>query len=111
MGGGLLEGGAAQGLFASLPPPFDRRLVETGLGQMMRDESRLGRGDRRELFAQDIGHLPVDPSEFAARGELVQCVSPRRIEQSIRWRLAADVGRDSRFRPQIGDGYKNIGPR
>ena len=44
MRGGLLEGGAAQRLVAGLAPPFDRWLVETGLGQMMGDEFRLGRG-------------------------------------------------------------------
>ena len=32
MGGGLLEGRTPQGLVASLAPPFDRRLVEPGLG-------------------------------------------------------------------------------
>jgi hypothetical protein len=31
VGGGLLKRRAAQGLVAGLPPPFDRRLVETGL--------------------------------------------------------------------------------
>ena len=51
--------GAAQGLVAGLPPPFDRRLVETGLSQMMSDEFRFGRRDRRELSAQGIGDLPV----------------------------------------------------
>ena len=51
MGGSLLEGGAAQGLVAGLTPPFDRRLVESGLGQMVGDEFRLGRRDRRELAA------------------------------------------------------------
>jgi hypothetical protein len=32
VGGGLLEGRAAQGLVTGLPPPLDRRLVEPGLG-------------------------------------------------------------------------------
>ena len=59
MGGRLLEGGAAQGLVAGPTPPFDRRLAEPGLSQMMGDEFRLGRGDRRELSAQGIGDLPV----------------------------------------------------
>jgi Tn3 transposase DDE domain-containing protein len=59
VGGYRLEGRAAQGLIARLAPPFDRRLVETGLGQMMGDEFWLGRGDRRELAAQGIGDLPV----------------------------------------------------
>ena len=59
MGGGLLEGGAAQGPVAGLAPPLDRRLVEAGLGQVVSDEFRLGRRDRSELIAQDVGVLPV----------------------------------------------------
>jgi hypothetical protein len=50
MGSGFLERGAAQGLVAGLAPPFDRRLVETGLGQMVGDEFRLGRDGRGELI-------------------------------------------------------------
>jgi hypothetical protein len=79
MGGCLLERRAAQGLVASLAPPFDRRLVETGLGQMMGDQFRLGRRDRRELAAQGIGDLPVQdlppaPEQGFIGGVLDQCM-------------------------------------
>jgi hypothetical protein len=40
MGDRLLEGRAPQRLVARLAPPFDREVVETCLGEMMRD--RLG---------------------------------------------------------------------
>ena len=43
MGDRLLEGGAAEGLVAGLAPPFDRKIVEAGLREMMGD--RLGLGD------------------------------------------------------------------
>jgi xanthine/CO dehydrogenase XdhC/CoxF family maturation factor len=59
VGGGLLEGGASERLVAGLAPPLDRRLVETGLGQMVGDEFRLGRGGLRELLAQAVGDLPM----------------------------------------------------
>ena len=59
MRGGLLERGAAERLVAGFSPPFDRRLVEPGLRQMVGDEFRLGRRDRRELSAQGISDLPV----------------------------------------------------
>ena len=38
MGDRLLEGRAAQRLVARLAPPFDRQIVETGLGEMMGDQ-------------------------------------------------------------------------
>ena len=44
MGDRLLEGRAAQSLVAGLAPPFDREIVEAGLGEMMGDDFRLGRG-------------------------------------------------------------------
>jgi len=59
MGSGLLEGRETQGLIAGPAPPFDSGLVEPGLGEMMGDEFRLGRSDRRGLSAQGIGDLPV----------------------------------------------------
>ena len=42
MGDRLLEGRAAQGLVARLAPPFDREIVEAGLGEMMGDRFGLG---------------------------------------------------------------------
>jgi hypothetical protein len=51
MGNRLLECGAAKGLVARLAPPFDRKIVEARLGEVMRD--RLGFG--RCAFTQDFG--------------------------------------------------------
>ena len=38
----LLEGGAAQSLVAGLAPPFNRQIVDAGLGEMMGDASGSG---------------------------------------------------------------------
>jgi hypothetical protein len=42
MGNRLLEGRAAQSLVSRLAPPFDCRIVEGGLGEMMGDRFGLG---------------------------------------------------------------------
>ena len=47
MGDRLLEGRAAQRLVARLAPPFDREVVEAGLGEMMGDRFGLGVSGRR----------------------------------------------------------------
>ena len=55
----FLEGGAAKRLIASLAPPFDRDVVETGFGEMMSDRfglavriaQRLGRASVKRLTA------------------------------------------------------------
>ena len=51
MGDRLLEGGSPQSLIAGLAPPFDRKIVEASLGEMMGD----GLGFGRCAFAQDFG--------------------------------------------------------
>ena len=47
----LLEGGAAQGLIAGLAPPFNRQIVEAGLGEMMGDRFGFGRCALAQDFA------------------------------------------------------------
>jgi hypothetical protein len=54
MGDRLLEGGAAQRVFARLALPFDRQIVEAGLSEMMRKRFRLGRS-ALGLIAQEFG--------------------------------------------------------
>jgi hypothetical protein len=83
VGGCFLERGAAQGLGAGPAPPFDRRLVEPGLGQMMGDDFRLGRGDRRELAAQGIGDLPVQDLPPAPEQGFVGRVLDQRMLEGV----------------------------
>jgi len=96
MGSGLLERRAAHGLVAGLAPPFDRRLVEPGLGQMVCDEFRLGRGDRRELSAQDIGDLPVEDLPPAPEQGFVGGVLDQRVLEGV-----ARIGRRARAEQQL----------
>ena len=51
VGDRLLERRAAKGLVARLAPPFDREIVETGLGEMMGDRFRFGVGASRNASA------------------------------------------------------------
>ena len=96
MGGGLLERRTAERLVAGLAPPFDRRLVETGLGQMMGDDFRLGRDDCRELAAQGIGDLPVQDLPPAPEQRFVGCVLDQRVLEGV-----ARIGRHARAEQQL----------
>ena len=91
VGGGLLERRAAERLVAGPAPPFDRRLVEPGLGQMVRDEFRLGRRDRRELPSQGIGDLPVQDLPPAPEQGFVGRVLYQRMLEGV-----ARIGRHAR---------------
>ena len=93
-----LEGRAAQGL-AGLDPPFDRRLVEPGLGQMMGNEFRLS-DDRRELSAQGSWSSrrrgPLPASSNLSTIDLISAGTRRRarrilapLEQVRAWRRVA----------------------
>ena len=79
MGDRLLEGGAAQRLIARLAPPFDRQIVETGLGEMMGD--RLGFG--RRAFAQDFGSLRVQRLAAALEQAVVGGVLDQRVLEAV----------------------------
>ncbi len=54
MGDCLLEGRAAQSLVARLAPPFDRKIAETGLDEMMGDRFGLGVGVAQSVGLEDM---------------------------------------------------------
>ncbi len=58
MGDRLLEGRAAERLVAGFAPPFDRDVVEAGLGEMMRDDFGLGRR-AVGIVAEDFGRTAM----------------------------------------------------
>src|SRR5271166_3832962 len=58
MGDRLLEGRATQGVVARPAPPFDCRIVEPSLREMMRDDLGLGRR-ALGIVAKDFGGAPV----------------------------------------------------
>ena len=78
MGDRLLEGRAAQRLVARLAPPFDREVVETGLGEMMGD--RFGLGVR---VAQRLGGAAVQRLAAALEQALVGRVLDQRVLEAI----------------------------
>ena len=82
MGDRLLEGRAAQGLVARLAPPFDREIVEAGLGEMMGDDFRLGRG-ALGLIAQDFGGAAVQRLAAALEQAVVGRVLDQRVLEAI----------------------------
>jgi len=96
VGGGLLERRAAQGLIARLAPPFDRRLVETGLGQMVGNELRLGGGNRHKFSTQGIGDLPVQDLPPAPEQGFVGRVLDQRVLEGV-----ARIGRRARAEEQL----------
>ena len=57
MGDRLLEGRAAQSLISSLAPPLDCRIIETGLGEMMRDRFGLGVGGEQRIGGAAVKRL------------------------------------------------------
>ena len=82
MGDRLLEGRAAQGLVARLAPPFDRKVVEAGLGEMMGDDFRLGCG-ALGLIAQDFGGAAVQRLPAALEQAVVGGVLDQRVLEAI----------------------------
>ena len=78
MGDRLLEGRAAQRLVARLAPPFDRQIVEPGLGEMMRD--RFGLGVR---LAQRLGRAPMQRLPAALEQAVVGRVLDQRVLEAI----------------------------
>ena len=82
MGDRLLEGRAAQRLVARLAPPFDREVVEAGLGEMMGDHFRLGRG-ALGLVAQDFGGAAVQRLAAALEQAVVGRVLDQRVLEAI----------------------------
>ena len=83
MGDRLLEGRAAQSLVARLAPPFDCKIVETSLGEMVRDGLRLGLG-----FDQRFGRAVVQRLTAALEQALVGRVLDQRVLKAVvglRW--------------------------
>ena len=83
MGDRLLEGRAAQSLVARLAPPFDCKIVETGLGEMVGDGLRLG-----ACFAQRFGRAAVQRLAAALEQALVGRVLDQRVLEAVvglRW--------------------------
>ena len=82
MGDRLLEGRAAKGLVARLAPPFDREIVEAGLGEMMGD--RLpARLLRARAVAQDFGGAAVQRLAAALEQAVVGGVLDQRVLEAI----------------------------
>ena len=96
MGGGLLEGRAAQSVVARLAPPFDRGVVEPGLGEMMRDRFRLAGplADRAEFGGAPVQRLPA-----ALQQALVRRVLDQRVLEAI-----FSLRRSALDKQQIGVG-------
>jgi hypothetical protein len=55
----LLKGRSAQRLVAGLAPPFDRKIVETSLGEMMGDCLRLSFAFDKRLCSAAVQRLPA----------------------------------------------------
>ena len=91
MGDRLLEGRAAQRLVARLAPPFDREIVEAGLGEMMGDDFRLGRG-ALGLIAQDFGGAAVQRLAAALEQAVVGRVLDQRVLEAIVRLMARALG-------------------
>ena len=79
MGDRLGESLATQRLVARLAPPFDREIVEAGLGEVMGD--RFGLGVR---VAQDFGRAAVERLSAALEQAVVGGVLDQRVLEPIR---------------------------
>jgi hypothetical protein len=95
MGDRLLEGGAAQSLVARLAPPFDCKIVEAGLREMMRD----GLGFGRCAFAQEFGSLRMDRLTAALEKAVVGRILDQRVLEAI-----SSLRRSALDKQQVGFG-------
>src|SRR5271166_4279035 len=88
----LLEGRAAQGLIAGLAPILDRLLGEAGLGEMVRENFRLGGRAIRELVAQRFGGAAVKRLTAAFEQVFVSRVLDQCVLEAVFgvWRQALD---------------------
>ena len=82
MGDRLLEGRAAQSLLARLAPPFDREIVEAGLGEMVRDGFGLG-SSAFGLVPEDFARSAVERLAAALEKALVGRVLNQRVLEAI----------------------------
>ena len=78
----FLEGRTAQCLIARLAPPFDREIIEAGLGEMSGD--RLGLRRRAlGVVAQEFGGAPVQRSAAALQKAFVGGVLDQRVLEAV----------------------------
>src|SRR5580704_13319499 len=87
MGDRLLEGRAAQSLVARLAPPFDCKIVESSLGEMVRDRLRLGLG-----FDQRFSRAAVQRLAAALEQAVVGRVLDQRVLEAIVRLMARALG-------------------
>ena len=69
-------------LIARLAPPLDREVVEAGLGEMMGDDFRLGRG-ALGVIAQNFGRAAVQHLAAALEQAVVGGVLDQRVLETI----------------------------
>ena len=81
MGDRFLECGATERLVARLAPPFDRQIVESSLGEMMRDRFRIG--GMLGVAAQDFGRAPMQRLPAALQQAVVGGVLDQRMFEAI----------------------------
>jgi len=91
MGDRLLERRAPKRLVARLAPPFDREVVEAGLGEMMGDRLGLGRG-ALGLIAQEFGGAAVQCLPAALKQAVVGRVLDQRVLKAIVRLMARALG-------------------
>ena len=91
----LLKGRSAERLVAGLAPPFDRKIVEAGLREMMGD--RFGFG--RHAFAQDLGGPGLYCLAPAFEQAVIGCVLDQRVLEAI-----VRVRRRALDKQQVGVG-------
>src|SRR6202453_2214665 len=82
MGDRLPERRAAKGLVSRIPPPCDRGIVETGLGEMVGDDFWLGRRGRW-LADQDLRRAAVQRLSTALEQAVVGYVLDQRMLEAI----------------------------
>src|SRR5271167_5005243 len=85
MGNRFLESGAAESLIARLAPPFNRKIVEPGLGEMMGDDLGFGVSVAQGLGGAAVQRLAAAPEQALVGGVLDQRV----LEAIVRLRPAA----------------------
>jgi hypothetical protein len=78
MGDRLLEGRAAERLFARLAPPFDGEIVQPGLGEMVGDRLRLGARGEQRVSGAAMQRLASAPEQALVGG-----VADQRVLEAV----------------------------
>jgi hypothetical protein len=95
----LLKRGAAKRLVAGLAPPFDRRVGQPRLREMMRRRFRRRLGGRGEAVAEDLGDAAMHQLAPALEQIFVSCVLNQRVLETI-----LGVGRQALDQQDVGFG-------